>query len=397
MNIRHLPSVQRNVGWSFLLALVTALGITVVSVALQVQANRAAARLERGHEVLDALGGLLQGEVDAETGQRGFLITGDARYLSPYSAGSAEIRRRFTQLQGLLTPTPANRLLLSQLQTLVDAKRAELAQTIELRKAHGFAAARAVVQTDLGRRTLDRIRSLVQQRRQAYRAGIHEEHRQVLLRAERAEAALLVSAFSLTLLLLWSYRRIRSDLNVQRTLAERLTHEAGHDALTGLPNRRFLGARLEHALKESLRNGREVALLLLDLDGFKAVNDRFGHERGDQLLQAVARRLQATVRPADVVARLGGDEFAVLLANLTHPENAAGFAGRIQEAFRSPFPEAVGAPLGLSIGLAIYPLDAPSGQGLLVAADTAMYRAKAAGGDRYLRFQKETLPTPDKG
>jgi diguanylate cyclase (GGDEF)-like protein len=165
-----------------------------------------------------------------------------------------------------------------------------------------------------------------------------------------------------------------------------LLEQALHDPLTGLPNRMLLFDRLEHAAR-SLRHGRSLAVLLVDLDGFKLLNDALGHDVGDQLLVAVADRLRSIVRGADTVARLGGDEFAVLCVDLPDPDAAIELAERLAEAMCSPFDlETVQTYVTASIGITVHQGPAESPRALLREADAAMYVAKEAGRARYEMF-----------
>jgi diguanylate cyclase (GGDEF)-like protein/PAS domain S-box-containing protein len=153
----------------------------------------------------------------------------------------------------------------------------------------------------------------------------------------------------------------------------RTRHEADHDPLTGLANRRALERTLEAALARAASRGRSVGVLMLDLDGFKAVNDRHGHAAGDEVLREVARRLRRSVRERDVVARLGGDEFVVVLTDLGAVPDSV---DRVEAALAEPFP-GVDAALRAAVGVAMFPADGPTVAELLAAADRQMYAAKA--------------------
>jgi diguanylate cyclase (GGDEF)-like protein/PAS domain S-box-containing protein len=173
--------------------------------------------------------------------------------------------------------------------------------------------------------------------------------------------------------------------NVERRLEEtnrQLTVLASTDELTQLPNRRKLAEQLELALERARTGDRAVALLCLDLDRFKEVNDMLGHGYGDQMLVEVARRLRAAARESDVVARVGGDEFVVLLTDLDvrqAPELAALVAGRIRALFLEPIAiDSVELRAKACIGVAVYPTDSRDAKGLLAAADAAMYASKHA-------------------
>jgi diguanylate cyclase (GGDEF)-like protein len=170
------------------------------------------------------------------------------------------------------------------------------------------------------------------------------------------------------------------DLTEKKAAQARIEHMARHDALTDLPNRSLFDERLAHGIARGARDGQAVAVLAIDLDRFKAVNDIFGHSAGDQVLCRVAALLKRTVRATDTVARIGGDEFMVLQVGAAQPEGGHALAERIIAEFAREMdtardPTAVGA----SIGVAIYPSDADTAEGLRYSADIALYRAKSAG------------------
>ena len=174
----------------------------------------------------------------------------------------------------------------------------------------------------------------------------------------------------------------------ERTYAEeQIKHLAYHDALTNLPNRLLFKDRLTVALSHAQRDESRLAVLFLDLDRFKVINDSLGHNIGDQLLQSVAARVQSCVRESDTVARLGGDEFTLLLPGLIHPEDAAMVAQKILEALRYPFHiEGREFYITTSVGISSYPEDGVDAETLIKNADTAMYQAKEIGRDNYQLF-----------
>jgi diguanylate cyclase (GGDEF)-like protein len=164
----------------------------------------------------------------------------------------------------------------------------------------------------------------------------------------------------------------------------RMRYQAYHDLVTGLPNRASFGEQLEAALRRTKRAGRSTAVLLLDLDGFKLVNDSLGHDAGDELLKGVADRIEFCTRESDMVFRVGGDEFTVIVERLESPESAANLAQRILNALAQPM--RLGerdVVVGASIGIAVYPRDEDSAEMLVKGADAAMYRAKEGGRNRY--------------
>jgi diguanylate cyclase (GGDEF)-like protein len=178
---------------------------------------------------------------------------------------------------------------------------------------------------------------------------------------------------------------------------DELAHQAFHDSLTELPNRALFTDRLGLALARTNRRKASVAVLFLDLDDFKPINDRFGHDAGDRLLRAVAERVRACVRPEDTVARLGGDEFTVLLEDIVDVRYAIGVAERIEEALHEPFPiDGHEATVTASIGIAVSTGRVASADDLMRNSDQAMYEAKRKGRARHVLFRVggATAPAP---
>ncbi len=180
------------------------------------------------------------------------------------------------------------------------------------------------------------------------------------------------------------------NITERKQAEEKIRQMAHYDHLTSLPNRALFADRLQQDLALAKRNQLQVALLFLDLDGFKGVNDALGHEAGDKLLQQVSKRLESCLREADTVARMGGDEFAVILSDVKDRKNAAQKAEEIIASLSTPYPE-VGREcvIGCSIGIAFYPADAESQSDLLNRADAAMYSVKADGKNHFRFYQPE--------
>jgi diguanylate cyclase (GGDEF)-like protein len=190
--------------------------------------------------------------------------------------------------------------------------------------------------------------------------------------------------------LLLTEMELTSDLFVKRATQEHLLYSTLHDALTGLPNRSLFTERLRHSMRRTARHPEDMfAVLFLDLDRFKEVNDNLGHFAGDELLRAVARRLEACLRPEDTVARLSGDEFAILLESITDASDAGRIAERIEEALSFPI-NLGGAEVttSASMGIVTSSMSQEQPEQLLRSADMAMYRAKAAGRARYEMFDR---------
>jgi diguanylate cyclase (GGDEF)-like protein len=174
------------------------------------------------------------------------------------------------------------------------------------------------------------------------------------------------------------------DISDRKRAEEQIEFHAYHDVLTHLPNRKLFTDRLRHALTRAKRSGKSVAVMFIDVDHFKTINDTLGHTSGDELLLEMARRLRECVREDDTVARLGGDEFAIILVDLREPDDAMLVAQKILDAVQEPLTIA-GMPLVVtaSIGISTYPVDGVDPESLLRNADSAMYRAKEGGRNTY--------------
>ena len=184
-------------------------------------------------------------------------------------------------------------------------------------------------------------------------------------------------------------KRQELERMVQEATAE-LAYHANHDVLTDLPNRRLFADRLEQAIALSRRTAKKTALLYIDLDGFKIVNDTLGHSTGDSLLREVVIRLKDRLRQCDTLARMGGDEFTLIAAGLTEPEAAATVADRVREVLQPPFLiEGNELFVTASVGISIYPRDGLDVSQLLRSADAAMYEAKRQGKNRAVFFTPE--------
>ncbi len=190
-----------------------------------------------------------------------------------------------------------------------------------------------------------------------------------------------------------------TDITKDKEAEETIHNLAYYDPLTALPNRRLLWERLKHGIDMERRDGKQLALLMLDLDRFKAVNDSLGHLAGDELLQQVANRIKARLRDVDMIARLGGDEFVVLLENIAHPEDAARIAEELVADLSKPFhllkssnayPElSRKVRIGASIGISLFPQHGNSPETLMDNADIALYRAKDEGRGCFAYFSEE--------
>jgi diguanylate cyclase (GGDEF)-like protein len=188
---------------------------------------------------------------------------------------------------------------------------------------------------------------------------------------------------------------IRSQMKTLRVKHQELTHLAEHDTLTGLPNRMRFMEQLETAIGRARVSGERLAVIFIDLDGFKQINDRLGHSAGDRTLVVVAQRMREALHDTDIVARLGGDEFIVLVSGARSPDAIRETADRVQAALRDTV--TLGAhqmTVGASMGISEFPIDGDDAEELLAKADAAMYAAKTSAHCRHLRYQELTANEP---
>jgi len=190
-------------------------------------------------------------------------------------------------------------------------------------------------------------------------------------------------ALLLTFVVLWNLS-LRREVALRRHAEQQMRFMATHDDLTKLPNRTLVKERIQQALLQHARHNEIMALLFIDLDGFKEVNDQYGHDTGDELLMKLAAVLSGVVRKSDTVARFGGDEFVILLTGLLSRDDAAIVAQKVLSQLSEPMTLSVGdVQVGASIGIAVYPDDGTDCARLLKVADSLMYRIKQQGKNHY--------------
>jgi len=190
-----------------------------------------------------------------------------------------------------------------------------------------------------------------------------------------------------------AYTAVIRDITERKRQDDKLRYLAHHDALTGLPNRTLFHDRLAQTMRLAKRHNEQVAVMFIDLDKFKPINDALGHEAGDIVLQTVARRLTSTIRASDTAARVGGDEFVIILSRLDRIESAAHVARKIIACLAGEI-EVGGktCSIGASIGISVFPDDAETPDGLVKCGDDAMYRVKASGRNNFLYYNSDITP-----
>ena len=339
----------------------------------------------------NALLGLMQ---RIESTERAYLLTGNPLFVRDSAERNAEVHTHLSDLQVLTADNELQQKNIAQLGDLISQKLELIDARIYLHDKVGDLVARQSAMRSEGREDMELIATM------AGRIAHEEtrlldirtaEHHQVIDRMGRLRNSIVISSIAFLSALFWYLGRLRDR---KREAEHHIEHLAYHDALTGLPNRRLLLDRLKQSVAVSTRKTGRFAVLFLDLDGFKKVNDALGHDSGDALLLEVGQRLKALLRESDTVARLGGDEFVIGLMLAENIEDAIRVADKVVAGLSQPFtlPKGV-ATIGASIGISLYPDHGDYAEALLLAADKALYRAKTAGKNRYAIYDPSMTTT----
>ncbi len=335
--------------------------------------------------VLEADNRVLHDLENLETGQRGYLLTGDDNYLQPYRFAVRDLDDAVLRLHQLVATDPRSTALVGRIERAKNDKVMEIGRTLDLARNGNREAALALVQTNEGKRYMDALRDdlgvLLQNWREVRRVAVLDVDRRVVLGA----TALAVIAVLVCCLLVYSLFVQRRAFALVHAYTDVISRRATRDALTGLPNRRQLLSTLDALAAEAQVLPRRIALLYLDMDGFKAVNDTLGHTAGDAVLRALARALRASTREGDLLVRIGGDEFVMVSFDFDDDEQLRELATRLAASVSQVGAEESNGcfSIGVSIGIATYPDGVDSIEELLDAADAAMYEAKRAGRTPY--------------
>ncbi|NEX59475.1 diguanylate cyclase domain-containing protein [Noviherbaspirillum galbum] len=377
----------------WLMIIVLTAFFTSASVSVWASRNVAESEHEQamGHARLEALNSLMLAFTEAETGQRGYLLTGNPAYLQPYYAAVSTANAQFMRFRDVFTG-PDGLSAYNRLALLKEKKLSELAQTISLRAEHGLESAMLVVNSNTGESYMAEIREeidLLARKEQERQVGlVKESTRNVAIFQTSVTLFLLLLALAVLSLV----TLVRHDTQTKKQLLQRLSHEASHDQLTNLPNRNLYVEMLNYSIPFAQRYQRLLGIFFIDLDGFKQVNDQFGHDAGDMLLKEASRRMREAARESDVVARIGGDEFLVLATNLAKVEDIEAIARHMLACFEEPLLRHLQqVRVGASIGIAVYPRDGLRAAELIKAADIAMYEAKMQGKNGYAFHRRDEM------
>jgi diguanylate cyclase (GGDEF)-like protein len=386
------------------------------------------------YEVLNVTEKLLSYLKDAETGQRGYLLTVNTSYLEPYHNGVGSATKSYERLLELTSDDAEQQERLISVKEAMTHKFKELASTIELAQRGRVNEAIGIVKGNEGKSYMDNIRSdfgsfinaeLVHLER---RKGDYRENRAQITTLIAVEITIFIGLAIITLtllkrnffnplkLLLFNAKKVEAGEKIDvedilekdemgtllstfymmsKKISQReriLDYKAHHDELTGLKNRVVISREIDQSICDLQKNGGKIAVLFLDLNLFKQINDTLGHEVGDMVLKETADRLTSSVRSIDTVFRVGGDEFLVILRNIKNIEDVHGIARNILNAFEKPaIVQGKQLDVSTSIGIAVSPDDTASSEEIVKFADIAMYAAKRDKASSYKLFEKSML------
>ena len=321
--------------------------------------------------------------LDAENSQRGYLLTNNVTFLDHYEESKQQVNSSIANIKKYADDFVELMPLIEQVKVLSTEKFNIIEASINVQLNAGSYASHLTLSKDRGKMVMDAIREhlskadkLLVENRQTL-----ETKMQNTLRFTVTAAITLV--ISILGILIFAYRHTLKMFKEVLTSTSKLNHlsyQATHDTLTSLYNRRGFEAMLEDIHQVAMNDKRKYAIFYMDLDGFKAVNDQYSHEMGDQLLIAVSRLFQSCLRENDCLARLGGDEFTLIVRSFRDKDELTILAQRLIDALKNPIQiDGNMLHVGVSIGVAIYRIDGFSMDELMGAADSAMYRAKRSG------------------
>jgi len=315
--------------------------------------------------------------VELESGQRGYLLTGDAAYLDFFRQARNDLGVALTALDTVFADDTPRSTDIAEVTRLARAKENEAARSVQLRLEGRQAAAHDAAIADEGRPLREAVRTKLHSLADQLGVALANLDVQQSQKFRHIYALLALVVLVVDISVIVAIMSLSTSIQRMREQQREEEHKAMHDALTSLPNRRYLKEWLGMSLAAARRGGQSLAILFFDLDGFKSVNDRFGHEAGDRVLQTTAARLRRTLRTSDFVARLGGDEFVAVLPDVPSEPVVSALIQRLQaELVKAPIAELEDGAVSASIGTAWFPKHGDTVDALLAAADHAMYEAK---------------------
>jgi diguanylate cyclase len=324
---------------------------------------------------------------NAESGQRGYLLTGHTLFLDTMEQGRVDTHTLVARLDSHANDFELIRPELHKIKQLIHQKFDVMDRSIQVQMRAGSYASHLTVSKDKSRELMKLINDQLahmDSKLQHLRSDYAQEIRQRVI--ESVIGAILLCILIIGVLL-FSYRNTTDLLGQMletQAVTEQLSHQVDHDLLTGLPNRRSVDEHLENVFQRARHVSKPFAIFFMDLDGFKLVNDEYGHEIGDALLIEVASMFQRVLRQTDFLARQGGDEFVLVVGSYLHRMELVQLAQRLIQLFSRPvIVRTMALNIGVSIGIAEYPRHGKQVKQLLHAADQAMYVSKKNGKNSY--------------
>jgi diguanylate cyclase len=324
---------------------------------------------------------------NAESGQRGYLLTGHTLFLDTMEQGRADTHTLVARLDSQASDFELIRPELGKVKQLIHRKFDVMDRSIQVQMRAGSYASHLTVSKDKSRELMKLINDQLAQmdsKLQHLRSDYAQEIRQRVIESVIGAVLLCILIIGV---LLFSYRNTTDLLGQMletQAVTEQLSHQVDHDLLTGLPNRRSVDEHLENVFQRARHVSKPFAIFFMDLDGFKHVNDEYGHEIGDALLIEVASMFQRVLRQTDFLARQGGDEFVLVVGSYLHRMELVQLAQRLIQLFARPvIVRTMALNIGVSIGIAEYPRHGKQVKQLLHAADQAMYVSKKNGKNSY--------------
>jgi diguanylate cyclase (GGDEF)-like protein len=328
---------------------------------------------------------LLNSLINAENSLRGYLLTGNVEFLETYNQSALQNDTLRNQLRSHQAEIPEIKPLLARLDTLIKNKFGVGQVALQTQLSAGSYAPHLRMATNNNKDIMDKIRMEIRSLDLIMQNESDKVDKLLAETLNKLKVLALAVVLLMSMILIINYKRtvwLFEHASSIEELAQQFGHLALHDTLTKLPNRRNFEQYLKQTILQASRSKQKVGLLYMDLDGFKLINDQYGHDAGDKALITAVERINKTLRDSDFFARIGGDEF-VLIANHFHDkEELQIVANRIIGSLNQPIFENNTEQqvfMGVSIGIAIYPDNVKSPRALITAADQAMYEAKTSG------------------
>jgi diguanylate cyclase (GGDEF)-like protein len=412
-------SLRIKIGLFIAFLFITAIGNALLTFQLEDYADEKVRWINHTHDVIIETEQLLSSMQGTETGQRGFLLTHNPSYLEPYHRGQAQVKKSCDRLKYLTRDNAAQQKRLESIKTSIKLKFDELAETIRYAQANEYDKALAVVKEDRGKKHMDDIRAhlnefigtekiLLEKRKGDFREhrakittliavevlffiflaimtitflnkNLFDPLRLLLSSTHKMEKGEKVSIADITSkdemgFLISSFYKMNSIVH-ERT--QNLQYKAHHDELTGLKNRTMLYEVIDNTILDSKQSNKKMALVFIDLNKFKPLNDTMGHDAGDAMLVETAKRLKKSTRSDDELFRVGGDEFVAIIKGTESISSIEHVINNLMDVFKEPMRiQGTMVQISISVGVAISPDNSEISEELMKMADIAMYEAK---------------------